>query len=294
MNFNTLHIARHAAPRSTPHAEPSRAGRTLRHFVRVALALSMSVAAVGAQQLVDVVPSGPQRATRAELSARVADLETKLASNVRGPDRNRMMAELAAIKQRLVEGDFRVGNQFVVTINSPAITGSDTVSVRDSLLVSFAKLPDASLKGVLRSELNERLAAHVAKYLIGVEQVRANVLTRVTITGAVNKPGNYFPSPDRPVGELLMVAGGPSVDAKLDELEITRSGRKVLSIKDSKKALREGRTLDQLDVQSGDEVRIPAKRRINWGAILQAVGIAVTLLFAVIQLLRLYYEQQEE
>jgi protein involved in polysaccharide export with SLBB domain len=223
----------------------------------------------------------------------VSELEAKLAANTRGVDRNRAMAELAAIRQRLTDGDFRVGNQFVVTLTSPALSGSDTVSVRDSLLVTFAKLPDASLKGVLRSELNERLSSHVARYLRDA-QVRANVLTRITVTGAVNRPGIYSPSPDRPVGELLMVAGGPTLEAKLDELEITRSGRKVLSIKDSKRALREGRTLDQLDVQSGDEVRIPAKRRINWSAILQAVGIAVTLLFAVIQFLRLYYESKDD
>ena len=91
-----------------------------------------------------------------------------------------------------------------------------------------------------------------------------------------------------------MLAGGPAAEAKLDELEISRSGRKVLSLKDSKKALREGQTLDQLDVRSGDEVRIPQKRRINWQALLQAVGIAVTLLFAVIQFLRLYYESKDE
>ena len=295
MNSNTLRTLSGAPAGSTRHAEARLAGRRLRYKVRVALVASMvwsMSASMAAAQVTEVVPSGPQRATRAELTELASSLEAKLSSNARGADRNRTMAELAAIRQRLIEGDFRVGNQFVVTVTSPALTGSDTVSVRDSLLVTFAKLPDASLKGVLRSELNEKLSSHVARYLRDA-QVRANVLTRITITGAVTRPGIYSPSPDRPVGELLMLAGGPTLEAKLDELEISRSGRKVLTIKDSKKALREGRTLDQLDVQSGDEVRIPAKRKINWSAILQAVGIAVTLLFAVIQFLRLYYDQQE-
>lgn len=251
----------------------------------------LSVVSMAGAQVTDVVPSGPQRATRAELTALISTLESRLAS-AKGTDRNRTLAELAAVKERLVEGDFRVGNQFVVTVTSPALTGSDTVSVRDSLLVSIAKLADVSLRGVLRSELNDKLSSHVARYLRDA-QVRANVLTRISIIGAVNRPGIYSPSPDRPIGELMMLAGGPTSEAKIGELEISRSGRKLLSLKDSKKALQEGRTLDQLDVQSGDEVRIPAKRRINWSAILQAVGIAVTLLFAVIQFLRLYYEQQD-
>jgi protein involved in polysaccharide export with SLBB domain len=295
MIFNTLPSAFRASVRSTPHAEPVTSRRPLRYIVRVALLVlaiaSWSVPDVEAQ-VVDVVPSGPQRATRAELTELVATLEARLAANARGVDRNRTMAELAAVKQRLVDGDFRVGNQFVVTIVSPAMNGSDTVSVRDSLLVTLPKIPDVSLKGVLRSELNEKLSTHVARYLREA-QVRANVLTRITITGAVQKPGIYSPSPDRPIGELMMLAGGPVPDAKLDQLEISRSGRKVLSIKDSKKALREGRTLDQLDVRPGDEVLIPQKRRINWSQVLQAVGIAVTLIFAVISFLRLYYEQQE-
>ncbi|MEO7520841.1 MAG: SLBB domain-containing protein, partial [Gemmatimonas sp.] len=143
-----------------------------------------------------------------------------------------MMAEVAAINQRLAEGDFRVGNQFVLTITTD-LARSDTVSVRDSLLVAIGNLPDLSLKGVLRSELTESMTRHVARFLRNA-QVRVNVLTRITVLGAVQRPGSYLASPDRPLGELIMLAGGPGTDAKLDELEISRSGRKVLSTKDSK------------------------------------------------------------
>ena len=207
------------------------------------------------------------------------------------------MAEIASIKRRLEEGDFPVGTQFVLTLTTAEQVRADTVSVRDSQLVAIATqvgtLPDASVRGVLRSELNERLSAHVARYLRNA-QVRVNVLTRITILGAVQRPGIYSASPDRPVSELIMLAGGPAQDAKLDELEISRAGRKVLSSKDSKRALKEGRTLDQLDVQSGDDVVVPKKRRINWSAILQVFAIATTLLFAAIQFIQFYYSQKDD
>ena len=294
MTPNALSDFHRSGSCSTLRAAPSRAVPIV---FRLALALSF-VASLGAARssAQDVAPTGIQRATRAQLADRVAELERQLAGNVRGLDRNRAMSEVATIKRRLEEGDFPVGTQFVVTLTTAEQVRADTVSVRDSLLVAITTqvgtLPDASVKGVLRSELNERLSAHVARYLRNA-QVRANVLTRITILGAVQRPGIYSVSPDRPVGELIMIAGGPAQDAKLDELEISRSGRKVVSLKDSKRLLKEGRTLDQLDVQSGDDVRVPQKRRINWQAILQVLAIASTLFFAVIQFLQFYYRQQE-
>jgi protein involved in polysaccharide export with SLBB domain len=294
MEPNALSDSLRNGGRSTLRAARARGSATVRQLATVvALAVTLGASTLAAQ---DVASSGGQRATRAQLADRVAELERQLAGNARGVDRNRAMAEIAGIKRRLEEGDFPVGTQFVLTLTTAEQVRADTVSVRDSLLVAIATqvgtLPDASVRGVLRSELNERLSAHVARYLRNA-QVRVNVLTRITILGAVGRPGIYSVSPDRPVGELIMLAGGPTPDAKLDELEISRSGRKVLSSKDSKRALKEGRTLDQLDVQSGDDVSVPKKKHINWSAILQIFAIATTLLFAVIQFIQFYYSRKD-
>lgn len=295
MNPNALSDLFRSGAGSTLRATPTRTLLIVRRLAAaVALASAVAASTLTAQ---DVAPSGGQRASRAQLADRVAELERQLAASTRGLDRNRAMAEIASIKRRLEEGDFPVGTQFVLTLTTAEQVRADTVSVRDSQLVAIATqvgtLPDASVRGVLRSELNERLSAHVARYLRNA-QVRVNVLTRITILGAVQRPGIYSASPDRPVSELIMLAGGPAQDAKLDELEISRAGRKVLSSKDSKRALKEGRTLDQLDVQSGDDVVVPKKRRINWSAILQVFAIATTLLFAAIQFIQFYYSQKDD
>ena len=234
---------------------------------------------------------GAPLATRAELAIQVASLEQKLASNARGADRERTQQELAGLRERLERGDFKVGDQMVVTTNRPEGVQVDTASVRDSLVVSLGALPEVSLKGVLRSELTEKLQEHVSAYIKNAT-VRSNLLMRLLIIGAVGRPGPYLASPDRPLSDLLMVAGGPTGDANLNEIEVTRGGKRVLSAKDSRAALKDGRTLAQADLRSGDEVRIPKKRKINWQAVIQVAALTTTLLFAFISFLRFYYDQQ--
>ena len=200
------------------------------------------------------------------------------------------MVELAVTKARLEQGDFRVGDRFVVTIRQDSIR-TDTALVRERLKVSIANLPEISLVGVLRSELDEKVGAHVARYLRNVE-VRTSVLTRVAVLGAVRAPGFYYAPPDRAISDLVMLAGGPAPDAMLDELEISRGKVSMVKRKDSRRAVKEGRTLEQLDVQSGDEVMIPLKRKINWSLILQGFLLISTLLFSAISFLQWYYSRK--
>jgi protein involved in polysaccharide export with SLBB domain len=253
--------------------------------------LALAGATRGAAQEAPI--AGAQQATRAALAERVAQLEQQSSSgSLSGTARTRTMAELAAIRIRLQQGDFRVGDRFVITLRQDSVR-SDTASVRDSLKVSVANLPDASLAGVLRSELDERMTTHVARYLRNVS-VRTSVLTRVAILGAVRTPGFYYASPDRPISDLVMVAGGPAEQANLNELEVSRGTAKLLSVKDSRKAVKDGRTLEQLDVQSGDEVKIPIKRKINWQIVIQSMLVVSSLFFAGLQFLQWYYNRQDQ
>lgn len=236
-------------------------------------------------------PTG-QRATRVQLTQRVSTLESQLqGSSLRGDARTKAAAEVAAIKLRLQQGDFRVGDRFVFSVRQDSVR-SDTASVRDSLMVSIMTLPDVSLSGVLRSELDEKISSHVARFLRNAS-VRTNALTRVAILGAVRTPGFYYVAPDRPLSDLVMMAGGPTEIANLNEIEVSRGTSKTLSAKNSKKLLKEGRTIEQIDVQSGDEVRIPAKRKINWQAIIQLFFVLSSLTFAFISFLQWYYDRQD-
>lgn len=237
--------------------------------------------------------AGAQRATREELATRASELERQLASgSLKGDKQNRARAELASIQLRLSQGDFKVGDRFVLTFRQDSVR-TDTASVRDSLKVSLLALPDLSLGGVLRSELDEKLNAHVSRYLKNAS-VRSSVLTRIAILGAVRSPGYYYAPPDRPITDLVMLASGPADKANLAELEITRGATVTLKSKDSKRAIKDGRTLEQLDVQSGDEIRIPVKRgRPSLQSIVQILFVVSSLLFALLQFVQWYYDRQD-
>ena len=232
-----------------------------------------------------------QRASRLELTARARDLEGQLASPKLGDSRRRSTErELAALRQRLMQGDFRVGDRFTIVVRHDTVR-VDTASVRDSLKVTILNLPDLSLAGVLRAELDERIGTHVARYLRNAT-VRTNPLTRIAVLGAVRVPGYYYVSPDRPLSDLLMVAGGPAPEADVDHLEVFRGPMRLIAGKESKRLVRDGRTLEQLDIQSGDEVRIPVKRKVNWGVIVQLFFVATSLFFGFLQFLQWYYNRQ--
>ena len=250
------------------------------------LLLAVAVCAMQAQP----GPSaGAQRARRADLTARVSQLESETAeTKLTGDNRTKALSELATLRTRLQQGDFRVGDRFVITIRRDSVR-TDTASVRDSLNVTIGTLPDVSLVGVLRSELDATLNKHVATYLLNTT-VRTVILTRVAILGEVGRPGFYYAVPDRPVSDLVMLAGGPSTQANLSELEIKRSRTVLVGAKESRRAVKEGRTLEQLDVQSGDEVIIPPKRKLNWQSILQVFLVVSGLLFTILQFFIFYYQ----
>jgi len=272
--------------------QPGRMPSVLRRIVRAGLGLALAggatLPAQSARPGTDVV----QRASRLELTARLRDLEAQLANaNTKGASRTRTDRQATSLRRRLIDGDFRVGDRFTIVVRHDTMR-VDTASVRDSLKVSILNLPDLSLAGVLRSELDERVGTHVARYLRNAT-VRTNVLTRVAVLGAVRVPGIYYVSPDRPVSDLLMVAGGPAPEAAVDQLEVSRGSERVIASKDAKRFFREGRTLEQIDIQSGDEVRIPVKRKVNWGVIVQLLFVATSLFFGFLQFLQWYYNRQE-
>jgi hypothetical protein len=68
----------------------------------------------------------------------------------------------------------------------------------------------------------------------------------------------------------------------------------LLKPKDSKRAVKDGRTLEQLDIQSGDEVVISAKRgRPSFQSVIQLLFVFSSLFFAFLQFVQWYYNRQD-
>jgi len=234
--------------------------------------------------------------TRVQIAERVSELEAQLANGgVRGGERERAERDLALLRSRLERGDFQVGDQVIVTISREQVS-VDTATVREGLVIALAsqgELPDVSLNGVLRSETQQRVQSHVDRYLRDVN-VRVTLLTRLQVTGGVIRPGYHGVSPDRPVTDILMAAGGPTPMAKLDRVTIRRGGKLIVKASQWQAAVREGTTIAGLGLQPGDEVAIEqAGQRMQTWQLVQTGLFAVSAAFALIQLLQFIYAEDQ-
>lgn len=185
--------------------------------------------------------------TRAELEATLARHEAAGARN-----------EAAAIRQRLDEGDLRVGDRVLLYVEGqPQL--SDTFNVVAGRKLVLPDIGEVALAGVLRAELQDHLTAEVGKYLRN-PLLRARSLIRLEVMGAVGRPGFYAVPADVLVSDALMIAGGPAGNARMERISIQR-GRDVLWDGDRlRAAVVEGRTLDQLGVRAGDAIMVPEQK----------------------------------
>lgn len=270
--------------------KPNSSFRTIQVALgKISAVLLLGLATFGAAHAQDTAVGF--QAKRADLQNRLASRETELTNpKLSSTKRKEVQAEVATIKNRLENGDFKTGDLLVVTVDVEQRPVVDTATVRDGGLISISRVPDVSVAGALRSEVEEKVRQHVGTYFRNPE-VRVNFTTRVTILGAVSRRGSFNVSPDRPLSEFMTLAG-PLPNAKVDQLEIRRNGKVVMSKNASKKALNDGITVEQAGLQNGDEVEIPGKRQFTWQGITQTVFLISSLTFALINFLRYYYSEE--
>ena len=168
------------------------------------------------------------------------------------------------------------------------LTVNDTMTVLDGLRVPVPQFRQVSLAGVLRSELELRLRTELAEVVPRNLTVTARPLMRLAVLGSVTRPGYLSVPSETTVDALLMLAGGPLPTAAITEMNISRADTVLLKAAATRSALTQGLTLGQLDLTDGDALFVPLKERWDRAAVLQMVGLAVTLLttFTLLQQLR--------
>ena len=205
--------------------------------------------------------------TRAELEARAKLAEAKQDTR-----------EAYLIRWRLEHGDFRVGDRIVIRHISGVGGSRDTLTVRAGKVLQLPQVGDLPLDGVLRSELGPKITAYLSRY-VRDPVLEARQLQRVGILGNVVKPGFYYVSPDAPLSDLLMGAGGPTPNADLEKISVRRDGEVIIDEPNTRRALTGGYSMDVLHMVAGDEITVGKSREIPWGMILP---IATTVLGFVI------------
>lgn len=203
-------------------------------------------------------PTGLQL-TRAELEALLDQFEGTAASSAySGAMRAQAQEEAALIRQRLQEGDLRVGDQITLEVEGQTNL-TNTFTVVAGRRIVLPEIGEVPLEGVLRSELQPYLTQHLSRYLVN-PIVRARSLIRVEVLGTVGSPGFYMIPSDMLLSEALMQAGGPGGNAALDRIEIRRGREVIWKGQRLREAMIEGRTLDQLSVRAGDGIHVPQQQ----------------------------------
>jgi polysaccharide export outer membrane protein len=92
--------------------------------------------------------------------------------------------------------------------------------------------------------------------------IEVTLLRRITVSGAVQKPGLYPVDPTMTVADAVALAGGATADGRLDRVYLSRNGKK-LSI-----ALTPESRLSDTPLVSGDQLQVPLRswfsRNASW------------------------------
>jgi len=225
--------------------------------------LALAPAALMAQE--PLVPSD-----RARAMATRAELET-MAASAEGNDK-------AMIQSRLTEGDLQPGDLIALSVIEDE-TLTDTFTIRTGRTLKLPNIPEMSLQGVLRSELDSVLTARIAEYIRN-PQVDAVPLIRVAVLGAVNRPGFYSVPAETPAPQVVMIAGGPNQNTDLEKVEIRRGEVIVLDRTEMNAAFAAGTSIDQLNVLGGDQFVVGQKSG-GWKGTLQTVGLLTGVLSGI-------------
>ncbi len=202
-----------------------------------------------------------QRATvtRAELQATLDTLNRLLQSpGYSEALRSAKQSEADAIRERLTDGDLHTGDVIALQVTGDSeLNGAYPVTTRRTIVIPGGA--EISVKGVLRSELQDYLTEQLKRYIHNpIVQVASGI--RVWMHGAIGTPGFYNVSATALLSDAIQQQGGrPSNDARLEKSQIRRAGKVVVDGPEFSAAIRNGSTLDELNVEAGDEIYVASK-----------------------------------
>jgi protein involved in polysaccharide export with SLBB domain len=260
--------------------------RLIRLVVVVALMIGLAPPAGGQE----VSTRDPQRTyvSRAQLTSLLEFYQRSMASTAYSETlRDRARYEAEAVRSRLEQGDFQVGDRVVLLVEGQEAL-SDTFLVASGQIIRFPELGEVQLQGVLRSELQTQLANHFVRFVRDV-RLESHSLIRIQLDGAVSRPGFHLLPSETPLPDAIMFAGGPVGEANLDGIRIERGGRRVVSREAVQQGLAQGRTLDELSLRGGDRIFVPRRATLGGSeGALRTVSLLLALPLSAIALISIF------
>jgi protein involved in polysaccharide export with SLBB domain len=157
---------------------------------------------------------------------------------------------------------------------------SDTVKVDNDGVAVFPKLGPVEVTGIRPDSLERLLVSRYSRYLQN-PSIRVSILRRITIWGAVTRPGPYPVDLTMTIPDALALAGGATSEGKTDKVELRRgSTRTVVDLSGGT------RRVGDLSLHSGDQLFVPQR---SWAG--RNAGLIVAVLGTVTSLVWLFATQ---
>src|SRR5207247_4352325 len=115
---------------------------------------------------------------------------------------------------------FQAGDRILLHVEGDSAL-SDTFTVVAGPALRLPEIGEISLAGVPRANLEAHLTRELGRF-IKDPVVQARALIRVSVLGEVTRPGYYAVPVDLVLADALMVAGGATKDARVDQLRVLR------------------------------------------------------------------------
>jgi protein involved in polysaccharide export with SLBB domain len=159
---------------------------------------------------------------------------------------------------------------------------SDTFSVIAGPALRLPVVGDIPLTGVPRADVEAHLTRALGRFLNN-PVVRARALIRLSVLGEVTHPGFYAVPADLVLADALMVAGGPTSQARVEKLRIDRGGGQLWGGAQLQDKIARGATVDDLGLRAGDRVVVPRQPRDIEGT-LRIIGglVAIPVAYCLI------------
>jgi polysaccharide export outer membrane protein len=176
-------------------------------------------------------------------------------------------------------GDFAAGNGVRIKVWRD-LTVADQGAVQnlglnDDFVIDSRGYVTLPIVGEIRAAGHTRKSlAQAVEDSLDVDRIRVMCLPliRVTLLGAVNRPGSYLVESKDSLWGLIDEAGGPSNGADFRRIFVERSGQIVN--RNLLQSFEQGHSLEQIDVRSGDQIHVPNRQTRNY---FRTVVDAVTL-----------------
>jgi protein involved in polysaccharide export with SLBB domain len=241
-------------------------------------------------QVAPTMDRRPQ-ATRAELQARLVEIDQILAGIYSEGIKQQVRSEAVMIRERLRDGDFQIGDQLQVQLGVAVTPTGQPInasfSVGPDQILQLPDLPPIPLRGILRSEVKDYMTEFLS-HLFKEQTVNVVPTIRLTIQGGVKQPGFYQLPADMTLPDAIEKAGGFGAGTDLSKTVIKRANEELWGEEEMSQATTAAVTLDQLNLRSGDELIVGQKNPTNWLTTLRTYALIPGLILSLAALGRLF------